>query len=145
MPATAPAPGAVLESPCRAIAEATRDILSWEFDPRFRAAVAAFPSADKDRVLAGLEAGFETHWTRADIAGAPARAVELVDRVGGIREGQLLLAANAGSDPILFGLWWPWGTGETISIRVLFSARTLDAAEKAALLVAFKGWFGLPG
>ncbi len=143
MTLTPGAPGSVLEAPCRAIAEATRDLLSWEFDPRFRAAMAAFPALDQHRVLTALEQGFEGHWNRKQLGQAPPRAVELAGKTGGLRDGQLLLATNAESDPILFGLWWPWGGGQTISIRVLFSARTLDEAQKAELLATFQGWFGL--
>ena len=132
-----------LEASCQAIVEATRGTLAWDFDPRFRAALGTFAAADQERVLAGLKAGLTGCWSSADLAGAPPRVVELAGKTGGLRGGQLLLAAHADSDPILFGLWWPWGNGTTISIRVLFSARTFDDAQKADLLAAFKGWFAL--
>lgn len=138
-------PQSPLEAPCRAIAAAAEGLLTWEFDPRFRAALAAFPSTQKTQVLAALEAGFEARWTRKNVAEAPGRASELASKTGGLREDQILLAANATSDPILFGLWWPWGGGEMISIRVLFSARTFDEPQKASLLADFQGWFGLAG
>jgi hypothetical protein len=134
-----------LEAPCRAIVEATEGLLAWEFDGRFRAALATFPAADQAGVLAALEAGFEARWTHADIAGAPPRVVELTGKLGGVRPGQIVLTSGAESDPILVGLWWPWGNGTRISIRVLFSARSLSDARKAALLADFKGWFGLSG
>ena len=88
---------------------------------------------------------FEQAWTTADLASAPERVRELASKVGGLRGGQLLFAARSDADPILFGLWWPWGNGQTVSIRVLFSARTLNDQDKEALLAAFKGWFGLEG
>ena len=145
MSEASPPPGAILEAPCAAIAEATQGLLSWEFDPRFRAAIATFPASDQQGIKTGLQAGFDQVWTTADLASAPERVRELAKKVGGLRGGQLLFAAHSDTDPILFGLWWPWGNGQTISIRVLFSARTLDEPSKAALLASFKGWFGLAG
>jgi hypothetical protein len=146
MPQPPPPPaGSILEAPCRAIAAAAGDLLAWGFDPRFRAANAAFPTSAQAPVRAALERGFDGCWSAADIAHAPARVGELAARTGGMRGGQLLFGANVAADPILFGLWWPWGDGATISIRILFSARTLDAAAKSDLLEEFQGWFGLRG
>ena len=132
----------VLEDSCVALVNAAT-MLTWEFDPRFRAASAAFPAADAATVRAALEAGFDAAWSGSTIGAAPPRAQELSTKLGGMRAGQLLFSAHAESDPILFGAWWPWGNGTTISIRVLFSARTLTEPEREALLVDFKAWFGL--
>jgi hypothetical protein len=134
----------VLQAPCEAIASAAQGVLQWSFDPRFRASAATFATADQESVKTLLGRGFGSCWTSGTIAQAPPRAQELCAKTGGLRPGQLLFGANAESDPILFGAWWPWGNGTTISIRILFSARTLDETSKAALLAEFKGWFGLP-
>lgn len=134
----------VLHAPCAAIASAAQGVLQWSFDPRFRASAATFATADQESIRTLLERGFGSCWTSKTIAQAPERARELCAKTGGLRPGQLLFGANADSDPILFGAWWPWGNGTTISIRILFSARTLDEAAKATLLADFKDWFGLP-
>ncbi len=132
-----------LERPCLAIAAASAGLLEWAFDPRFRAANAAFPAAEQGVVLAALEQGFEAAWTAQTIESAPPRAAELAAKLGGLRPGQILFGTNADSDPILFGAWWPWGDGVTISIRVLFSARHFEPEGREALLADFKGWFDL--
>ncbi len=144
MPNSPDASLSVLHAPCEAIVSAAQGVLQWSFDGRFRASSATFATADQDSVRALLERGFVSCWTSKTIARAPDRARELCAKTGGLRPGQLLFGANAESDPILFGLWWPWGNGTTISIRILFSARTLDQPAKAALLAEFKDWFGLP-
>lgn len=140
-------PGAtpsVLQAPCRAIAAAAEGVLSWSFDPRFRASSAAFATADHAAIQALLETGFDACWTSKTVANATPRVRELCGKTGGLRPGQLLFSANGEGDPILIGLWWPWGNGTTTSIRILFSARSLGDDDKAALLAEFKGWFGLP-
>lgn len=137
------APASLLEAPCLALIGASAGLLQWEFDPRFRAASAAFPASRQADVRAALEAGFDRAWTSADIASAPPRVGEVASKMGGLRPGQILFGAHTDGDPILLGAWWPWGGGQTISIRVLFSARTLDGAAKQALLADFQGWFGL--
>lgn len=137
------APMSPLEAPCRAIASAAEGVLDWSFDARFRASNAVFEMADQEAVRAILERGFDAAWTSEDIAQAPPRASELAGKLGGLRPGQILFGANADSDPILFGMWWPWGNGASVSIRVLFSARYLDGEQRAALLVDFRSWFGL--
>ena len=35
-----------------------------------------------------------------------------------MRQGQLILAAGPFAGLHAFGLWWPWGDNETISLRV---------------------------
>jgi hypothetical protein len=129
-----------LDDRCRAIKAVSPGLLDWSFDDRFRAANAAFDTSVASAVDAALSTGFETHWTAATLSSAPPRVVEMAGKVG-LRESQRMYTALAHTDPILFGLWWPWGSGTTISIRVLFSARSLDEAAKATLLSDFKGWF----
>lgn len=144
MTTDAPASSSILRAPALAIATASAGLLEWSFDMRFRAAAATFPGANSAAVRTALEQGFDQAWTTPTIAQAPPRASELAGKLGGLRPGQILFGANAASDPILFGAWWPWGDGATISIRVLFSARESDQAGRDALLVEFKSWFGLP-
>ncbi len=133
----------VLQQPCEAIVAAAGGALTWSFDDRFRACAATFPVAEMRAVRAMLQAGFTSCWDGESIGGAPPRTRELSAKIGGLRSGQLLFGANELGDPILFGAWWPWGNGTTISIRILFSARTLDEPQKDALLTDFAGWFGV--
>ena len=43
---------------------------------------------------------------------------DLAARTGGLRAGQLLMTGGPTGGLLAFGLWWPWGDGETISMRV---------------------------
>jgi hypothetical protein len=47
------------------------------------------------------------------LAGAAPQLVSIVERYGGLRGGQLVF-----SNGEVFGLWWPWGGGGTVSLRV---------------------------
>jgi hypothetical protein len=58
-------------------------------------------------------------WTMKSIDAAPQALREMCDKTGGLREGQRLLA---GTQDSLFGLWWPWGNGQTITLRIGFSS-----------------------
>jgi len=39
--------------------------------------------------------------------------------------------------------WWPWGNGETISIRVAPFLGKLPEPQRIERINLFKGWFGM--
>jgi hypothetical protein len=59
-----------------------------------------------------------TEWTSATIGEAPPTLKDLVERLGGVRRGQLVLAHEPLAGLTAFGLWWPWGNGKVTSLRV---------------------------
>jgi hypothetical protein len=59
-----------------------------------------------------------TSWTEATLATAPAPIKALADACGGLRAAQLLLWGGGVDAPGAFGLWWPWGDGTTVSLRI---------------------------
>jgi hypothetical protein len=58
-------------------------------------------------------------WSPDNINQAPDEIRTLAARFGGVRPGQLLFTGEVvGGRMHLFALWWPWGDGATISLRV---------------------------
>jgi hypothetical protein len=43
---------------------------------------------------------------------------ELAERCGGLRAGQSLFSGLGVGRVFAFGLWWPWGDGVSVSLRV---------------------------
>ena len=93
--------------------------VGWTWDGRFRCVSSSFDKKVAPRVLEVTAAMLGAQWTATNIGGAPADVRAQADRCGGVRAGQMLLA---GDDVVagmrLYALWWPWGDGATISLRV---------------------------
>jgi hypothetical protein len=122
---------------CRDIARATEGILGWEWDDRFEVAIAAFSSAHETKVREILEADLRVIWLVDTVDDAPARVREIT-KVMGLRPGQALFATDDDAEATVFGAWWPWGGGKTISIRI-----GVVAADPGTHAEATKTWFGL--
>ena len=105
------------EDACSALVEALQAHLSWEWDSRFETALAQISSAEKNKIGATLEKHMGTAWDSVTIDAAPEKLRHLISRLGGIMPGQLLYAVGLPEDGIAFCAWWPWGNGQTISIR----------------------------
>jgi hypothetical protein len=79
---------------------------------------------------------FPRGWTAKSLENAPADFQAIADRTGGLRAGQRLLGGDEMFAPKLFGLWWPWGGGETITLRIGY-----EGAD-AELVAAIRDLFG---
>ncbi|MCP4677389.1 MAG: hypothetical protein GY854_18120 [Deltaproteobacteria bacterium] len=131
-----------IEQVCISLARDVGDSLQWSWDDRFRAALAQFSVDDKDSIHELLARHFSAIWESSNIAEAPDRVRKLCADYGGLRPGQLLFSSAAEQDAILLGLWWPWGNGKTISIRILPIVIGLPESEIDELLERFKTRFG---
>jgi len=90
----------------------------WAWDSRFHAVMASFSKAAEPAVRASAVLAFPRGWTTNSIDDAPPTLRALADRTGGLRAGQRLLGGDPTTAALLYGLWWPWGNGETISLRI---------------------------
>ncbi len=131
-----------LENVCKEFLKAFQGTLSWQWDSRFDAALAEFSVGDKDAVLAILERHLGMAWDGSTIGNAPGIVQKIAGDLGGLRSGQLLFTSPADRAASMFGAWWPWGDGNTISIRVAPFDQESGWAT-AELLQLFKGWFEL--
>ena len=132
-----------LENVCREILSAFQGVLSWQWENRFEVALAEFSLNDKDKVRAILERYLNIAWDSSSIGRAPDNVRKIASYLGGLRSEQLLFTSDPNQDAFIFGAWWPWGDGQTISIRIAPSDKRLSDPEMAELIKQFKGWCGL--
>ena len=128
---------------CTNLRSAFERILEWKWDGRFGTVLAEFPPEKKASVLGILDQSLVSRWDSATIGEAPESAKKVKEHLGGLMAGQLLLLSDPNAEPLVFCAWWPWGNGQTISIRIGLFSETTGAEEKGTLTQALKGWFGV--
>jgi hypothetical protein len=69
-------------------------------------------------------------WTSRTMPTAPRPFPEIAERTGGLRSTQFIFGADPVGRLTLYGLWWPWEEGRTISLRIgLEGASNADTIE----------------
>jgi hypothetical protein len=89
----------------------------WSWDGRFVCLASTFTVPYEAQARKAASEALPIEYTSTTLASAPPELRELAARTGGLRAGQLLLAGGPFGGLTGFGLWWPWGDGETISMR----------------------------
>ncbi len=130
-----------LESACKSMVSGFQGLVAWKWDSRFGTALAEFHVNDKEKVGAILQPYLSAVWNSANISKAPDVVQMVAKHFGGLRAGQVLLSSDPNKGICLFGAWWPWGDGQTISLRVTPYDTRLSALDMAELEGQFKGWF----
>jgi len=90
----------------------------WTWDNRFNSVTSSFTVEQEKDARTAVAELFVEQWSSSTIARAPAPLREIAERTGGVRSGQVVLSTATLVGVTGFGLWWPWGDGETISLRV---------------------------
>jgi hypothetical protein len=90
----------------------------WSFDSRFVALASTFIVPFEAQARAAIAEALPAEYTSTTLSSARPELRDLAARTGGLRAGQLLVAGGPIGGITAFGLWWPWGDGETISFRV---------------------------
>jgi hypothetical protein len=90
----------------------------WGWDARFKCVSASFGKEIVIRVRDAMSGVLTTEWSSTNIDKAPGDVRALSTKYGGVRTGQFLFSGEPVAGMFLFGLWWPWGDGATISLRV---------------------------
>ena len=124
------------EHDCTKLFEALQADLSWEWDSRFKTVLAQISVKEKDTIEKTLENYLGIAWDSVTINSAPESVQRILVRFGGIMSEQLFYAAGLAENGIVFCAWWPWGNGQTISIRLgttLEDSTLLDTLAKPAV------------
>ena len=129
-----------LESGIQELAASFRDVVEWQWDGRFKTALAEFPIDRKGEVLGLLEKHLVSRWDAASAVEAPEVVREILKTLGGLMSGQLLLLSDIEKPAFLFCAWWPWGNGQKISIRI---GAFGEASETKSLTQVLKDRFGV--
>lgn len=90
----------------------------WSWDPRLSCCCSSFTIEQEPAARAATALALPSEFTSSSIARAPQQLRDVTERAGGIRSGQIALCNGPLSGLLVYGLWWPWGDGETISLRV---------------------------
>ena len=132
-----------LEAICRELFSVSKNVLSWEWDDRFEACLALFSVDVEEQVRSVLESCLYNVWDKSSIRKAPKIVKNIAKDFGGIKSKQLLFTSEPIQEAFIFGAWWPWNDGETISIRIAPFDKRLSDSEMNELIELFKGWFEL--
>jgi len=90
----------------------------WTWDHRFKCATSAVAGDAALAAKARLVLATPTQWDAATFATAPEGVRALAERSGELRPGQALFTAAPVSGLTLFAMWWPWGDGSRVSVRL---------------------------
>lgn len=105
--------------------------------------MAEFNTDDLDKVRSILEQYLSFTWNSSNIDSAPEIVQAVNNSFGSLREGQFLLSTDTDKDGCILCAWWPWGNGETISIRIVPTCRRLSDLEKEEMSKVYRSWFGI--
>jgi len=90
----------------------------WTYDRRLRCVSSSIPLGDEPAARSAMAGVLDTAWSAATLASAPAGVRALAETCGGVRAAQQLLWGANAEGPGAFGLWWPWGDGTTVTLRI---------------------------
>ena len=90
----------------------------WTWDHRLKCVTSSLSTEAVAAARSVLLAAVPSEWDAASFANAPDDVRALSDRCGELRPGQALLTASPVAGMVLFALWWPWGDGSKVSIRL---------------------------
>jgi len=91
---------------------------AWSWDPRFKCVTSSVASVLEPRIRTILAAATPSEWSPTSFTSAPDGVRALAERCGDLRPGQLLMTSDPVAGMLLFAMWWPWGDGSTISVRL---------------------------
>ncbi len=132
-----------IEDICRELMNAFQGVLSWQWESRFEAVLAQISVDEKDSVREVLERCLINAWDSTNIDKASDTVQAVISQLGGLMSGQLLFTSDPEKDALIFCAWWPWGDGQTISIRIAPVFKIQSDSEIAERTRIFKSWFGI--
>jgi hypothetical protein len=90
----------------------------WTYDRRLKCVASSIPMNLEPAARAAMTELLPTSFSAQTLASAPEGVRKLAEGCGGVRSSQLLFWGGDAGAPGAFGLWWPWGDGTTVSLRV---------------------------
>jgi hypothetical protein len=123
------------------LANAFREIVAWEWDSRFGTILANFDVENEGAIQEILAHHVGIAWNPSNVSEAPHIVQRVLGMFGGLMPEQQLFTTDTTKEVILFCAWWPWGNGDTISIRIAPFFNNLPDSEKEERVQLFKSWF----
>ena len=101
------------------IAQAFGSELTWRWEDNHKAMLSEFARNKKDKTLSVLRQQFDHEWNRKTIKKAPKSLIDQLGELTKLSKDQILFTMPAfGAQPAMIAIWWPWGHGATISLRL---------------------------
>jgi len=98
--------------------QAVWPVSGWSWDQRFKCATSSVPTDAALGVRSLLGAVVPSEWTAQTFATAPDEVRGLAQRCGDLRPGQILFTGPPVAGMLVFAMWWPWGDGSQVSVRI---------------------------
>ena len=90
----------------------------WSWDHRFKCVTSSVDAKVAPSLREILAPLVPSEWTPESFTGAPGPVRALEQRCGDLRPGQLLFTGTAVAGMVPFAMWWPWGDGSKVSVRI---------------------------
>jgi hypothetical protein len=131
-----------IEKSCREVIKSLKNQISWKWDERFETVLAQFSVEEKDKVHKILEQHLGNIWMDKNKNEAPETIKPIIEYFGGLEPNQKLYTSTLDENNLILCAWWPWGNGQTISIRVgVFYAESMNDEEYKSLMQMLRTWF----
>ena len=135
---------AEIETCCKGIITEANELLNWEWDGYIGAFLATFPIDQAQQIETVCTKYFMSQWDHESLCKAPPSVLAIAENLGGLRAAQRLLMTRPDQFVMAFGAWWPWGDGQTISLRIGLVTDDVPEHAKAELFNEFSEWFTNP-
>ena len=90
----------------------------WSYDRRLKCVTSSIPLTREADARAAMAEALPVSFSVETLATAGEGQRALVEKCGGLRASQLLFWGGGDDAAGAFGLWWPWGDGTTVSLRI---------------------------
>ena len=128
---------------CRDLLSVSEPVLQWKWDARFDAVLTEFTLDNQEIIQSILENHLPHVWDKSSLDQAPASVQKISTRFGGLMSRQLFFTSAQDADFTILCAWWPWGDGNTISIRLALSYAEPNDSQKSQMIQLSKSCFNL--
>jgi len=93
---------------------------NWQWEERKGAWLSEFSRDKIDKTLEVLNEHFDDAWHYKNIKKAPTELKTQLNDLAKLNKEQKLFSTPSHEDkPTLLAIWWPWGHGATVSLRLM--------------------------
>ena len=101
------------------ITEPLKDLLNWRWEESRQMILSEFANGKAEQTLAVLRNNFIDEWDKKTIKRAPKDLKAQLGELAKITKEQKLFTRPAtDTQPAVLAIWWPWGHGATLSLRL---------------------------
>ncbi|MGJ8691313.1 MAG: hypothetical protein ACSHW0_02390 [Thalassotalea sp.] len=119
-----------IESVTEYLVEIFGDEYPWRWDEQKNVRLSEFASNKKEKIFALLQSEFDHQWDVKNIRYAPGPLKIKLGALVKLQKNQVVFTRPAKDDkPMLVAIWWPWGHGGTVSLRLTALTDTYHPGE----------------